>query len=59
METTKSPLAFEDSEYDSLRATAWLTAYPRILTDLPLMNEIFEELVRSYMPPRWIFKKCV
>lgn len=35
---------FPDEQYTSIIPTAYLTAYPRTLTDIPYSKEIFEEL---------------
>lgn len=37
---------FPDAAYEGIMPTAYLTAYPRIFTDIPYSREIFECLVR-------------
>ncbi len=41
-----NPLA-GNSTYEKISPTAWLTAYPRIFSDIPLSKEIFIELEKS------------
>jgi O-methyltransferase involved in polyketide biosynthesis len=41
------PKEVENESFEALHRTAWLTAYPRTFTDIPLSSEIYEELEQT------------
>ena len=52
MKGNKDKMNINDKEYEEISATAIVTSYPRIFTDIPYENWV--ETIKTTVPPKFL-----